>query len=208
MTIDRNFKWKIVQRWQEYRSEEIVNILRMVCIIIFYLVELINFHGLKVGPVEFNKVVNLEFHKWVSLLAYSWGGLAVGIFFSLRRGIFPAFFKYLTTGMDLVLLTALLLLAEGAKSPLIVCFFLVILLSGIRMNLYLVRFSALGAILSYWFLNEYSRWRDLPLPPPFHLLIFTSALALAGIILGQLVRQIRSISEEYCFRLNETRGEG
>jgi hypothetical protein len=203
MVTEENFKWKIVQRWQEFRIEALVNFLRLSCIILFYLIELINFHGLKLGPIEINKVVDLSFHKLISALALLWGAISIGIFLFLRERIFPSLFKYLTTGLDLIFLTLILFLADGARSPLVVCYFLIIILSSIRMNLFLVRFSTLGALTGYWLLNVNVLSHHLPPPPFYHSLIFSSALLLTGIFLGQLTRQIRSVSEEYRSRLSK-----
>ena len=200
MTDSNDFKWKIVERWQEYRSEIRVNILRVSCILVFYGIELVNFFGLKIGSLELVKVVDLEFHKKVSYLALAWSLMAGAVFFCLIQRFFPPILKYLTTSFDLLALTILLFIADGALSPLIICYFLIVMLSASRFNLLLVRFTTAGAVLGYLFTNGYARWRDLPRPPHYHLLIFTVTIVLTGIILGQIVRQARSLSEEYLLR--------
>ena len=59
---------------------------------------------------------------------------------------------------DLVLLTAILMVADGPRSPLVVGYPLVIVLATLRLNLPLVRFATLGAAAGYLILLGYARW--------------------------------------------------
>ena len=48
--------WYIVGRWLEYEGESRANVLRLIAIAAFYVVELINYHGLNLGLIELPQV--------------------------------------------------------------------------------------------------------------------------------------------------------
>ena len=64
--------WYIVGRWLEYEGESRANVLRLIAIAAFYLVELINYYGLNLGSIEMPKVVDSRFHLTVTSLAVAW----------------------------------------------------------------------------------------------------------------------------------------
>src|SRR3954452_2552426 len=112
-------QWFIVGRWQEYDGEGRANLLRIVGIAAFYIVELINDHGLSLGLVQMPRIRDRAFHLAVTALAVSWTMVALAVLLCLRRHIFPAALKFLSTGADLVLLTGVLAVADGPRSPLV-----------------------------------------------------------------------------------------
>lgn len=196
-------RWYIVGRWQEYEGEAKANLLRIIGIGAFYTIELVNYHGLRLGWLELPKVegVGERCHQAVTALAVAWVMTSLGVFFSLRRQIFPAALKYLSTAADIVYLTAILMLADGPRSAMVVGYFLVVALAGLRFNLSLVWFSTGGSMFAYLFLLGYGRWfaapeRNLRIER-YQELIFLLALALSGIVLGQTVLRVRRIAEDY-----------
>ena len=198
-------QWFIVGRWQEYEGEARANLLRVVGIAAFYAVELVNYHGLRLGLLQLPRVedVSRPFHLAVTALAVVWTLLALAVAFCLRQRFFPGALKFLSTGADLVLLTWVLALADGPKSPLRVGYFLIVCLSALRFSLPLVRFATAGALAGYLSLLGYARWfsdRDLRVPR-YHQLIFLIALALSGVVLGQVLRRARRLAEDYARRL-------
>jgi hypothetical protein len=198
-------QWYIVGRWQEYEGEARANLLRIIGIAAFYTIELANYHGLRLGFLEMERVehVTKPFHQAVTALAVAWTMVGLGILLCLRRQIFPASLKFLSTGCDVVLLTAILTVADGPKSPLIVGYFLVITLAALRLNLPLVWFATLGSMAGYLFLLGHAKWfseRDLRVPR-YHQLMFLLALGLTGVILGQLIRRVRLMAEDYASRV-------
>jgi len=142
--IDR--QWFIIGRWQEYEGEARANLLRIIGIAAFYIVELVNYYGLNLGFVEMPKQVDLPFHQAITALALGWAVIALGIHVCLTQRIFPAILKYLSTGCDIVLLTAIVMVADGPRSPLIVDYLLIIILTTLRFNLSLIRFAAVGSM--------------------------------------------------------------
>ncbi len=199
--IDR--QWFIIGRWQEYEGEARANLLRIIGIAAFYIVELINYYGLQLGWIEMPKVVELPFHQAITALAVTWAGIALCIHLCLTQHIFPAILKFLSTACDIVLLTSILMVADGPRSPLIVGYLLIIVLTTLRFNLPLIRFAAIGSMAGYLFLLGYAKWftdRDLRVPR-YQQVIFLLALALSGIVLGQVIRRVRRLAIDYAARL-------
>jgi hypothetical protein len=207
LSSDRH--WFIIGRWQEYEGEGRANLLRIAAIGVFYSLELINYHWLNTPDAAFT-----AYHQKVTALAVAWTMVALAILLCLKRQIFPAVLKYVSTGCDLILLTALASVEiDGAAaarfgpfSPLVAVFFLIIALAALRFSLGLVWFSTLGAMLGYLALvgladMKESRWFDEQhAVPPVVTLITLAALGMTGIIMGQVVRRVRGLAEEYAHR--------
>jgi hypothetical protein len=208
---DRDVPWVTVRRWQEYEGEGRANLLRVIGIAAFYAIELVNHYGLQLGFLELPKVegVDERFHLAVTALAVAWTMLGLGVYFCLRNRIFPASLKFLSTGGDLFLLTAILAMADGPRSPLVAAYFLVIALSGLRFNLVLVRCATLGAMAGYLYLLGLARWftqRDIGVPR-YHQLIVLLALGLTGIVVGQIVHKVHGMARDYAERTRNVERE-
>jgi hypothetical protein len=196
-------QWFIVGRWEEFEGESRANLLRIIGIGSFYIVELLNFH--------IYKVVDRPFHQTVTALSVAWTMVALGTLVCLRRQIFPPALKYATTAADAVLLTGILMVADGPRSPLVIGYFLVITLSALRFQLRLIWFATLASGAGYLVLLGYAKWwagreesvfgrRELTVPR-YHEFIFLLGLALTGIILGQVIRRVKSMALEFARRI-------
>jgi hypothetical protein len=202
-------QWFILGRWQEYEGEARANFLRIIGIGAFYLIELVNYHGLRLGFFELPKVVETPFHQAVTALAAAWAMMSLGILLCLRQHFFPSSLKFLSTSFDIVLLTGILAIADGPQSPLLVGYFLIIVLSTLRFSLSLVRFSTLGSVVGYLGLLAYARWytdRDIRVPR-YSQLIFLVALGMTGILLGQVLRRVRSLAQDYADGIQRNKGD-
>ena len=187
-------QWFIVGRWQEYEGEGRANLLRIAGIGVFYGIELANY---------WTGEVDRPFHQAVTALALTWAMVGLGVLLCLAQHVFPASLKFLSTAADLVLLTAILVLADGPKSPLVVAYFLLIVLATIRFSLGLIWFASIGSILCYMFLLGYAKWfaeRDIRVAR-YQQAIVLAALALTGIVLGQVIRRVRKIAVDYAARV-------
>lgn len=202
---DRDLPWHIVGRWQEYEGEHRANLLRIIGIAAFYAIELVNYHGLHLGFLDLPKQegISPSFHQAMTALAVAWTMVGLGVYLCLSQRVFPSVMKYMSTALDLVLLTVVIMLADGPRSPLVVGYFLLIVLSGLRFNLPLVRCATVGAVIGYLIVSGYARWfteRDLRVPR-YHQLMILVALALTGITLGQIIRRVRNLAVDYAARL-------
>jgi len=199
-SMDR--QWFIVGRWQEYEGEARANTLRIIAVGAFYIVELINYNGLRLGFFEMPKVAEQSFHQAVTALAVAWTVVGLGVLFCLSHRFLPRILKFVSTGCDILLLTLILVVASGPSSPLVVGYFLLIALSALRFNLPLVRFATVGSMAGYLCVLAHAKWfaTDLRVPR-YHQIIFLLALGLTGIVLGQVIRRVRHLAWEYAERL-------
>ncbi len=195
--------WYIVGRWQEYEGEARANLLRVAAIAAFYAIELINYYGVDLGFIQLPKVSDAAFHRTVTAIAAAWVLLGVGVHLWLRMRLMPEALKYVSTGLDVLLLTLLLMVADGPRSPLVVGFFLIPALACLRFRLRLVWFATIAAMLGYVWLLGWAWWieavRNLRVPR-YHELIFLTALAISGIIQGQVIRRVKSLAAQYARR--------
>jgi len=206
-------QWYIVERWQEFEGEGRTNLLRILAIGAFYLVELVNYHWIAPGAenAEFT-----AYHQKVTALAVAATMVSLAVLLCLRLHVFPAFLKYVSTGCDLLLLTALAsvdhgkgsLLADGPESPLVLVYFLIMALAALRLSLGLIWFATLGSMAGYMALVGLAdkTWFDADhAVAPVTQLITVLSLILTGVVLGQVVRRVRSLAEEYESRMTKTR---
>jgi len=208
-----NRQWYIVGRWQEYEGEGRTNLLRILAIGVFYLVELANYYWISHGSENPDFTA---YHQKVTALAVAWTMVSLAVLLCLRLRVFPAFLKYVSTGCDLLLLTALASVdhglsspaPDGPDSPLVLAFFLVLALAAVRFSLGLVWFATLGSMAGYMALVALrdKSWFDADHSvPPVTQLITVLSLALTGIVLGQVIRRMRSLAEEYSARMAKER---
>jgi hypothetical protein len=144
----------------------------------------------------------------MTALAVAWTMLALGTLLLLRLRIFPAWLKYATTLGDVVLLSTILSIADGPQSPLVVGYFLIIALATLRFQLRLIWCATAAAMIGYlWVVwlavlqSGLPRQRDLTVPV-YQQLIMLLALALTGVVLGQVIRRVRAMAEDFSRRVH------
>jgi hypothetical protein len=207
--------WYIAQRWQEYDGEARANVLRIAAIGLFYLLHCWNYLSSqgKVpnwGMLELSKAGEVErkFHFMVTLLALAWAAAALCVHVCLRNRLFPPWLPLASTAVDLVMLTSVLCISSGPRSPLVAGYFLILALAGLRFNLSLVRWATAGAALGYVCVLGMAKWpgrfgraADLDVRVPrYHELVVLAAILLCGVFVGQIVRRARHVADEYSER--------
>jgi hypothetical protein len=211
--------WYIAQRWQQYEGEARANLLRITAIGVFYLLHLWHYLGSQGelpdwGLLQLDKAdaVDRRFHLLATLLALSWAAAAAAVHLSLRHQIFPRWISAASTAVDLVMLTSVLCISNGPQSPVVVGYLLVIVLSGLRFSLPLVRWTAVGAALGYVCVLGVAKWperfgrdpaKDIRVPR-YEELVMLAAIAICGVFVGQIVRRTRRMAEDYCHRSAST----
>ncbi|MGB6043188.1 MAG: hypothetical protein WBF93_08540 [Pirellulales bacterium] len=191
--------WYITERWQQFEGEARANQLRIIAIGSFYLIHLWN---------HFSAQIDDQFHLLVTLLAMAWCLMAFTIHFALRARVFPAWLPYASTLGDVVLLTSVLCISTGARSPLVLGYFLIISLAALRFSLPLVRFATITALIGYICLLGCAKWPETfnlsgaidQTVPRYHQLMTLAGIALGGIIIGQIVRRVRDMAQDYARR--------
>ncbi len=171
---------------------------RLAALGVFYAVELVNYY---VVGSEHDK----RFHEWISFWMALWAVLSVVCqqFLDSRRWSIPARFVWGT--LDSLLLLAVLLAANGAASPLVVGYPLLIAASGLWFRVRFVWYITALSLLSYGIVVvDFYRWRPEQLQAHFDTsvnrhVIFALSLVVLGSVITYLVQRVRALSS-YCGR--------
>jgi hypothetical protein len=213
--------WFIAQRWQAYEAEGRANLLRIAAIGAFYLVHLWSYFSSQ-GTLPWLGVLQLadageigkQFHLLVTLLATAWAMLALGILLALQQRIFPRWLPYFSTGCDAVMLTSVLCISSGARSPLVAGYFLILILAALRLSLPLVRYATGMCALGYLTVLGCAKWpASFGLDkintiagefhvPRYHQVIMLLAIGTAGLMLGQIIRRVPRGAEQFASQTN------
>ena len=204
--------WYIAQRWQQYYGEARANLLRITAIAVFYSLHLWNYlasqgrlPGWSALKLSEPGLVDRRFHLLATLLALAWAAVAAVVLLCLRNRIFPRWISAASTGVDVLMLTCVIGIANGPRSPLTVGYFLIIVLAALRFSLPLVRLATALSAAGYICLLGVAKWpasfgRDATVDlsvPRFEQLVMLAAVILCGVFAGQVVRQSRLVAAEY-----------
>jgi hypothetical protein len=194
-STDADRRWLVASRWQEYEGEGRTNLLRVLAIAAFYANHLLWYTRLD-EPTD----ADVRFHRLATLIAAGWVFLSLAVLVALQRKYLPAALKYATTAADLLLLTALAWLGRGPDSPLVHGYFLVIAAAALRFSLPLVWCATLASMACYLVLvgakdkTWFDPQHDTPVVQQFAVLL---ALMWLGIVIGQVLRRVRSVAQEF-----------
>ena len=194
----------ITDRWLEYEGELRAGLLRVVLISCFYVLELFTF----LSAAQVDQAAQ-QFHRQATYLSAAWVLVSLAALVAIARQYLPAWLKYVTSGLDIVLLTAVAWFGSGAASPLVCLYLLLVVMSGLRGSLKLIWFTTILALLAYVGLLL------LPVPPlgdggavdgamkrlalpikPIAVMVVALGIAAAGVVTGQLVRMLKQIVSE------------
>lgn len=194
----RDERWHVVSRWLEYEGELRSALLRVLLVSAFYTAQLLHFTAF----AERNEA-DQTFHRYATFLAAGWLFASLAVLVALTRHWFPRWLKFMNVGVDLILLTLLAGLGSGPNSPLVFVFWVVIALAGLRCDLSLIWFGTIGSMTAYlslvgmrdpiWFDAEH-------VTAPIEQVIVLLSLAAGGLIVGQLVRMMRHVTDEVLTR--------
>ncbi len=204
--------WQVTGRWIQFRAEGRINSLRLAGIAVFYLIHL--FHYLEVtghfpsfGIFQISAAeegVVDDYHLQVTLLALAWTGLALFVHLCLLQPYYPRWLGPLVTVADVILLTAVLYVSAGPRSPLVAVYFLLLTLAAIRCDIWIVQLATIAASLGYLALLASARWPAVfghvgweQTVPRYQQLITLATIVLTGICLGQLLRSLPLTAESY-----------
>ncbi len=202
--VDR--QWFIVSRWQQYDGELRANLLRIGGIATFYLIHLVNYHRWFGLPgIE---GASPRFDEMVTALAVAWVLTALAVQLALARHVFPSALKFITTSVDVWLLTLVIGVCDGPRSPLVVGYFLILSVAALRFSLRLIWLTTIECLAGYLALVIYAdhfATRDKTATRHSEM-IFLAAILIAGVTLGAVVRRVRRLAFEFADRV-EDRGE-
>ena len=161
---------------------------------LFYVIEWVNYMTYVVDP---------DFHTKVSIVIALWVAASIVCqrFLESRRGSMAAPFVWGTLD-SIFLLIVLLKIADGAASPLIVGYSLIIVASSLWFHVRFVWFMTALSLLSYGVLVvDFYYWRpDLHTPSYSGIdrhVIFIASLVVLAAIVAYLVKRVRMLSSFY-----------
>ena len=179
-----------VQRRETWAGDRKANRIRLAAVGVFTLNELLNYHVLK--------VVDLRFHLGSLLIIGLWLLMTALFSILLREHLWPRATSYLIAGTDVLLLTWLLFFGDGSKSPLVVLYFLIIALGGLRMDPRVCLFTGAATAVGYGAVLEFTKRQKPPefLVPPYHAVIVALALLLTGVVMAQVCGRVLELIHE------------
>jgi hypothetical protein len=187
-------RWHVVARCLEYEGELRAAFLRVVLVAAFYGAQLLHF-SVFAQRTEAEQM----FHRQSTYVAAGWLFVSLAVLVALTRHWLPRWLKYVTVGVDLILLTLIAAIGSGPNSPIVVVFWVVVALAALRCNLGLIWFGTIGAMAAYlclvglrdpvWFDAEH-------VTAPIEQVVVHLSLAGAGLVAGQLVRMMRQVTAD------------
>ena len=184
------------QRLLQWSRRQPALVTRLAALSVFYLVGTLNYVC---------GVVDWEFHWKTSLVFVAWLAASVACqqLLESQRWSIPA--RFVWGSLDCVLLLTMLLLGNGALSPLLVGYPLLVAGSGLWFRVRFVWFMTALALVSYAILVlDFYRWRPAEFraaydPGPTHHVMFALALVVLACIVSYLVHRVRVLSK-FCGR--------
>lgn len=190
--------WEAAQRVEAWAGEVRVNLIRIVAIAAFYGNHLANvfFRWTPLPP---------GFHHAATLVTVVWAAGAAGLHLALQNRKPHAALPSSAVAFDAAMITVLLLLTDGARTPLVLLYFLLVATSILRVRIRLVWVATLLALAGYLAVLGHDRWGrelapELRVPRP-HQVITAIGIACMGLLAGQAVRQARRFARDYADRV-------
>jgi serine/threonine-protein kinase len=138
---------------------------------------------------------SLEFHLNMTWIVVLWALGALVAQILLERTGRVALVRYAWSTMDLLMLSAVLWIAAGPRSPLVVGYLLIVMVTGFRWRPWLVVYVTGLAAAAYLLLIGYASARRPDKVPDFDdALVFLVALLVAGAITAALVRRMKGLA--------------
>jgi hypothetical protein len=202
MSQPETLDWEDTQRLEGWAGETRLNLIRLLAIAVFY-----GRHVIEAMTAAPDSPVRGVYHIRVTCICILWAALAIMLHAKLRQRWMPPGLKYFTTGFDAAMITLLCVLAGGPKAPLLMLYFPLIATAPMRVSLRLVYFATSCAILGYlivlaiyaWYVIGFKKYYSTPelRIPRSQEAFFILALAVSGVMAGQVVRQMRRIAGRY-----------
>jgi hypothetical protein len=191
--------WKVAGRLIAYEGELRAGVMRVLLVSVFYAIQLSHFLVFSNRAAE-----DQSFHRQVTYIAAVWLFVSLITLVAISRYYLPSWLKYFATSLDLVLVTLIAATGAGPASPIIVTYWIVIALAGLRGDLRLIWFTSLMAMGCYWGLvgMRDASWFDAEhATAPVAQLVTLVGLGATGVVLGQMIRLQRAVINDLLARL-------
>ena len=179
-----NLVW--LQRRETWEGDVKANRIRLGALAFFAVNECLNYYGFH--------IVDKRFHLGSLLIIGLWSLCAAIFGWMLRHHHMPRHSPFVMVSVDLLWLSWLLCLADGPKSPLVVIYFLIIALSGTRLNPRLCLFTAGVSILGYLSVLQFVKTQAPQLMVArSHETIIVMSLVLMGTVMAHLGSRVLTL---------------
>lgn len=189
--------WRIAVRWQEYDGELRACLIRMLAVVLFYGIFLTQYRTL--AAQEGGSLL----HQRVTAIALAWLLLSLGTVLCLLARMLPVWLKYLTTLIDVALLTALCWVGHGPDSPMVMGYFLILSMAALRFRIGLIALATLASIAGYMALvgsRDDTWWDSNHTTSVLQQSITVASLVCVGWVLGQCIHVARRVAMSYHVR--------
>jgi hypothetical protein len=196
-------QWRIVALWQRYDGEIRAAVLRIVAVAAMYACQLL------VMQLSTPDEALKEFHRKATYACGAWVLATLAGVVAIQAKVFFRLTPYVTTLADLFLLTLVAAAGSKTQSPVVVGYFLIVLIAAQRFDLALIWTATLGSMACYMALVGIAddKWFDpVHRTPIIQQLVMISAIGLSGVMTGQLVRRARPLALEYHRRVTAQGG--
>src|SRR4051794_2218156 len=122
-----------LERWA---GEVRVNLVRLVALLAFY-----GYHLVDVSLSRGDPAYTTDYRTGVMAVVFGWAGCVIVAYSILRQRRLPPSLPYLTCLADIALVTALVIVSDGPKSPLVMLYLLAVSAAPLRLSLSVVYVS-------------------------------------------------------------------
>jgi len=191
-----------LERSEAWGGEIRVNLVRLVAIVLFY-----GRHLIEVMLSPAGSAVRGRYHLAVTMLVVVWTFECVVLHRWLTQRIYADWMKFAAVLWDAVMITCLCAIAGGARTPLVLLYFPLIVSGTLRMSLRLVYVTTAAAMLGYLFLLGFYAWYlvgfhkyyatpELRIPRSEEAIYLLAMLAMlvSGAFAAQSVRKMRRMA--------------
>ncbi len=193
-------RWEDTRRLEGWAGEARINLIRAVALLGLY-----GAHLVDVVVFSDGDEARAAFHSALTALVAPYAVLVAILHACLVRRWVPPALKYVVTAIDLVLVTAVIAVTpEGPRSYLVILYFLVIAAAPLRLSIPLVATATFGAMAGYMIVMGEYAWHRIgfeeyytPGPhriPRVQQFVIEMSLLCAGVLAGQVVRQVRRVA--------------
>ena len=199
-------RWEDVAHVESWAGEIRVNLIRLIAIVLFYARHLFVF---VVWPDH--SPAALAYHTRVTIAVAVWAAAVIALHWRLTARRVPAWLKFASAGFDAGMITLICCLAcaqtGSPRTPLVLLFFPLIATAPLRMSLRLVYMTTAAAGVGYLILLAYYAWYRVGFStyysaeslsngvriPRSEEVMYLLAMLVAGLLAGQMVRQMRRV---------------
>jgi hypothetical protein len=204
MSTTQTDHWRIVTLWQRYDGEVRAAVLRIIAVAVMYACQLL------IMQLSTPDDALREFHRKATYACGAWILATLAAVVAIQGKVFFRITPYISTLADLCLLTLVAAAGSKTQSPVVVGYFLIVLVAAQRFDLALLWAATLGSMTCYLALVGIAddKWFDEKhTTPVIQQLVMLSSIGLAGLMAGQLIRRAKPLAMEYHRRVTSQGGK-